>query len=93
MHGQCVAFGTITQLLIEAAPKDELREVMDFCHEVGLPVTLEELGITDTSRVIVAARKACAEGESIHNMSGDVTPEQLTDAMITASLFGHEFYD
>ena len=93
MHGECVAFGTIAQLVLEAAPKAELLEVMDFCHEVGLPVTLAQMGITDTSRVMIAAEKACAEGETIHNMPGDVTPEQLFDAMLAADQLGHKYFD
>lgn len=93
MHGECVAFGTIAQLILEAAPKEELHEVMEFCHEVGLPVTLAEMGITDPARVMIAAEKACVPGETIHNMPGDVTPEQLYHAMLAADRLGHQMYD
>lgn len=95
MHGECVAFGTITQLVLEAAPQDELYEVIDFCNAVGLPTTLKELGLSKKSDLLKAAKKACAEGESIHNMTGDVTPEQLVDAMILADSLssGEEFED
>ncbi|RPF42134.1 glycerol dehydrogenase [Hydrogenoanaerobacterium saccharovorans] len=91
MHGSIVAFGTITQLILEAAPKHEINEVMDFCHSVGLPLTLKELGVTDNSRVMIAAEKACASGETIHNMVGDVTPEQLYSALLTADMLGKEY--
>ncbi|MDO5521104.1 MAG: glycerol dehydrogenase [bacterium] len=92
MHGSIVAFGTITQLLIENAPKEEIKEVMDFCYSVGLPLTLKEIGVTDTSRVMLAAKKACAKGESIHNMAGDVTPEELYDALLAADLLGQDYF-
>ena len=87
-HGSVVAFGTIVQLLLENAPGAELRQVQDFCLNVGLPVTLAEMGVTDPARVAVAAAKACAPGESIHNMIGDVTPEELTDAVLAADGLG-----
>ena len=90
MHGSLVAFGTIAQLILEAAPKDELAAVMEFCRSVGLPVTLEEVGVTDVTRVKIAAEKACAPGETIHNMPGDVTVEQLYDALLTADLLGRQ---
>lgn len=90
MHGELVAFGTIAQLIIENAPVEEIDEVIDFCISVGLPVTLEQVGVTDTERVKIACEKACAEGESIHNMLGDVTPEQLYDALLAADLLGKE---
>ena len=57
----------------------------------GDSVTLEELGVTDKDRVRIAAENACAEGESIHNMIGDVTPEQLYNALIVADALGREF--
>lgn len=90
MHGEIVAFGTIAQLIIENAAMNEINEVIDFCISVGLPVTLNQLGVTDLSRVKSACVKACAEGESIHNMLGDVTPSQLYDAILTADALGHE---
>lgn len=92
MHGSCVAFGTLAQLIIEGAPKAELKEVMDFCYSVGLPVTLKEMGITDPSRIMIAAEKACVPGETIHNMPGDVTPEQLYHAMLAVDLIGQEYF-
>lgn len=91
MHGSVVAFGTITQLVLEDAPVKELNEVLNFCASVGLPVTLKEIGVTDKERVRIAAEKACAEGESIHNMIGDVTPEQLYHALMAADVLGQEF--
>lgn len=90
MHGSLVAFGTIAQLILEGAPKDELDTVMKFCKSVGLPITLKEVGVSDNARVLVAARKACAPGETIHNMPGDVTPEQLYDALLAADLLGQQ---
>ena len=77
----------------EAAPEEELMEVMDFCSEVGLPVTLAEMGITDPARVMSAAEKACAPGETIHNMPGDVTPQQLFDAMLAADQMGQYYFE
>lgn len=90
MHGSLVAFGTIAQLILEGAPKDELDTVMKFCKSVGLPITLKEVGVSDNARVLIAARKACAPGETIHNMPGDVTPEQLYDALLAADLLGQQ---
>lgn len=91
MHGNLVAFGTIAQLILEDAPMEEIEEVMDFCVSVGLPVTLREVGVTDVSRVKIAAEKACAQGESIHNMLGDVTPAQLYNALLAADALGKDF--
>ncbi len=46
-HGEKVAFGTLVQLVLEDAGEDEIMEVIDFCSEIGLPVTLKGLGIEE----------------------------------------------
>lgn len=91
-HGDCVAYGTLAQLILEGAPKEEYEEVLFFCKEVGLPTTLEDLGITDPSRVMIAAEKATVEGESIHNMPGDVTAQQLYAAMIAVDAMSKKYF-
>lgn len=85
-HGELVAYGTVVQLILEGAPREELYEVVSFCEAVGLPSSLEDIGLSvnDTEQIMAAAKLACAEGESIHNMLGGVTPEQLFDAMIAS---------
>ncbi|STU37483.1 glycerol dehydrogenase [Klebsiella pneumoniae] len=44
-HGEKVAFGTLTQLVLENAPVDEIETVAALCHSVGLPITLAQLDI------------------------------------------------
>lgn len=87
-HGEKVAFGTLTQLVLENA--DELYEVLDFCVEVGLPVTFAQLGVADTSyeRVLEVARLACADNDTLHNMPFEVTPEKVANAMLAADAYG-----
>ena len=93
MHGSLVAFGTIAQLIIENAPMEEIAEVIEFCISVGLPVTLAQVGVKDAKRVHIAAEKACMAGESIHNMLGDVTPEELYNALLAADTLGKTFLE
>ncbi len=87
-HGEKVAFGTLTQLVLEDA--DELYDVLDFCVELGLPVTFGQLGVEDTSRerVLEVARLACAENDTLHNMPFEVTPEKVASAMLAADAYG-----
>ena len=47
-------------------------------------------GITTDEQIRVIAEKSCVEGESIHNMVADVTPDQLYAAIITADALGKE---
>ena len=87
-HGEKVAFGTLTQLVLENA--DELYEVLDFCVEVGLPVTFAQLGVEDASyeRVLEVAKLACAPTDTLGNMPFEVTPEKVASAMLAADAYG-----
>ena len=87
-HGNCVAFGTLVQLVLEGVEQDEFDDVQDFCLEVGLPVTLEELGVTKDEEIRIISENACAEGETIHNLAGDVTPDELYAAIIATDAMG-----
>ena len=87
-HGCCVALGTLVQLVLEGVPKEEFEEVQNFCLEVGLPVTLEEIGVTTVEQVETIAENACVPGETIHHLAGDVQPVELRDAILQTDALG-----
>ena len=92
-HGEKVAFGTITQLVLENVPLEELEETIQFCVSLGLPVTLGELGIKEVTRekVMAVAEAACAPTDTLHNMPFPVTPESVASAILAADRYGR-FY-
>ena len=94
-HGEKVAFGTLTQLVLENVPLDELEDIILWCIEVGLPVTLAELGagnVTD-DQLMEVAKTACAETDTLHNMPFEVTPETVFDAIKAADAYGRYYLD
>lgn len=92
-HGEKVAFGTIVQLVLENAPEEELCEVLEFCVSVGLPITLEEMGVKEVKpeAIMEVAKAATAEGETIFNMPFEVTAESVYAAIMTADALGKDF--
>ena len=92
-HGEKVAFGTITQLALENVDMDEMARIIDFCIELGLPVTFKELGITEVTdeKLMAVATAACAEGDTLHNMPFEVTPEKVCAALKAADAYGRYF--
>ena len=89
-HGEKVAFGTLTQLVLENVPEEELEDIILWCIEVGLPVTLAELGagnVTD-EQLMEVAKTACAENDTLHNMPFEVTPETVFAAIKAADAYG-----
>lgn len=89
-HGEKVAFGTITQLVLENRPLEEIECIIEFCQSIGLPTTLEELGLQHVTkeRLHEVAVAATAPGETIHNMLIPVTAEDVLAAILTADSLG-----
>lgn len=90
-HGEKVAFGTIVQLVLEDAI-DDLYEVVEFCIAVGLPVTLEQLGITEIKpeEIMEVAKTSVSEDDTLHNMPFPVTAESVYSAILTADAIGKD---
>lgn len=89
-HGEKVAFGVLTQLVMENAPTEELDTVLELCATLGLPVTFAELGLSDISEedLWTWAKASTVEGETIHNMPFTVTAEVVYAALKAANAIG-----
>lgn len=92
-HGEKVSFGTIAQLVLENAPTEELHEVMDFCLEVGLPISLADIGVDTISQeeLLKVAEIACIPEESIHAMPFPITVPEVAAAIAAADRMGREY--
>jgi glycerol dehydrogenase len=89
-HGEKVAYGLLVQLVLEGQPRSVLDQVLRFATEVGLPVTVAEIGLTDLPVELLqrVATRATAEGETIHNEPFEVRPDMVADAIRAADALG-----
>lgn len=92
-HGEKVAFGTLTQLVMENEEEEELQRVIEFCLTLGLPVTFAELGLEGVTRqeLMQAAEAAAAPDDTAHNMPFPVTAETIYNGMVAADAMGRFF--
>ena len=93
-HGEKVAFGTLAQLLLEKAPKEELDAVMAFMRSVGLPMTLKQLGVSgqvDEDALRKVAEAACVPTQSTKNLPVPVTADDVYAAIKEADRLGTAF--
>jgi glycerol dehydrogenase len=90
LHGEKVAFGLLTQLVMEGQPQSLLHRVLSFATEVGLPITLADVGLTELPKEQLKkiAVRATAESETIHNEPFEVLPEMVADAIMAADAMG-----
>jgi len=76
--------------VMENYSREEIEGVIDFCNAVGLPVTLRQLNVPDTSPELLmrAAEVACMEGLTTHNSYFEINPELILGAIIGANALG-----
>ena len=92
-HGEKVAFGTLVQLVLEDSTMSDIEEVICFCAQVGLPVTLAQIGLQELPREMLdkIALRAIQTGESIHNEPFEVTSARVVDAIVVADQLGRSW--
>lgn len=92
LHGEKVAFGVLTGLVLTDASPEETETVYSFCEEIGLPVSLADLGVPGLTddRLMQVATRACDASESIHHEAGVVSAEKVAYAIRVADAIGRE---
>jgi len=93
LHGEKVAYGILVQLRLEEMLQGNQlavtarKQLIDFYKKIGLPLTLEDLGLGEITLVELrrAAEVACGAGSDIHRLPFPVTPVQLMAAMVSTS--------
>jgi len=91
LHGEKVAYGILVQLrLEEMGPKGSLamtarQQLVQFYRSIGLPLTLQDLGLGDITLTELqqAALFACREGSDIHHLPFTLSADALMAAMVS----------
>ncbi|MGO4987199.1 glycerol dehydrogenase [Gallicola sp. Sow4_E12] len=86
-HGEKVAFGTLTQMVLENRTEEEIMEVIYFCQEIGLPTTFEELGIPNVAKgdLMEVAKLANDKDDTMGNMPFEVSDSDIVGAMFVVN--------
>lgn len=92
VHGEKVAFGTQSLLMLSSRPASVVKEVYDFCEAVGLPTTLAAIGLDGISDADLtkAAEIACAPTDTMAHVPGGVTVGQVVAAIRAADAHGRQ---
>ena len=92
-HGEKVSFGLCTQLMLEGVDAETADRYFGFLQSVGLPTTLAELHLENASDEDLRkiAELSCAEGETMKQMPGEITPDQVIQAIRAADAYGRAF--
>ncbi len=92
-HGELVAFGVIVLMMIENYPDEEIDELLELLTQLGLPTTLEELGLAHLSseRWEEVASVINQDSTGIHASLPDVTNQLIIDNIHLASQYAQQF--
>ena len=93
LHGEKVAYGILVQLRLEEMLQGNQlaasarQQLLKFYAEIGLPQTLEDLGLGNITlaQLRQAAEIACSPNSDIHRLPFPVVPEQLIAAMVSTT--------
>lgn len=92
LHGEKVAFGIVVQMILEDTDFEELDKVMKFMVDVGLPVTLEQVGVEPTKENISKiAYKTTMENKLIYSEPFLITENIVNNAITLANELGKKY--
>lgn len=83
-HGEKVAYGILVQLALEQRPEAEVRELVAFYREIGLPVKLKDMGLErelTAQEMSEIVRVSMSPEGTMSNMPMEVTGESLVAAI------------
>ena len=88
-HGEKVAYGTLVQLFLENRPKEELNKYIRFYQQIGMPTTLKEMHLENTSYedLLKVGQQATIEGETIHQMPFEVKASDIAQAIVAVDAY------
>lgn len=94
LHGEKVAYGILVQLRLEEMVQgnqlaaSSRKQLLQFYTEIGLPKTLEELGLTDVTLAQLRQVTAIATQpqSDIHRLPFAISSEQLAAAMVSTTV-------
>jgi glycerol dehydrogenase len=90
LHGETVAFGSIVQLVAEERPEGEIQAHIDFCHSLGLPITLADLGAENaTEAEIMQMATLTAAAPYIGNLTPAADAPRIAQCIHRADALGH----
>gem|GEM_PF-14545 len=93
LHGEKVAMGLLTQLVLEGRPHGELKEILAFQKAIGLPISLAEVGVDHNKQDDIhrIASRSVAPGETSHHEPFEVTAAAVADALLAADALGRQW--
>ncbi len=88
-HGEKVAYGTLTQMVLEQRPDEEIARYIRFYRSIKMPTTLKEMHLEGESweNLVKIGALANSEGDTLKNLNPNLAPEQIAHALLGLDAF------
>ncbi len=95
LHGEKVAIGILASLFLTHKSAALIAQMYQFCQEVRLPLTLEDLGVSsyDDEYLMVAVRRMMEPVECTHNEPVKYEELDYLNALKAADAYGRRWKD
>ena len=82
-HGEKVAYGILTQLMLAGVEEGVYRKYYKFILSLGLPTTFADMNIAKVSEeeLLMAAKAACSENDTIDRLPFEVEEDDVVQAL------------
>lgn len=92
-HGQKVAYGTLTQLMLEGTSQKRYEKYFKFILSLNLPTTLKDLHLDQASddELLKAATAACSKNDTISRLPFDVEPDDIVQAFHAVDAYTKQY--
>ena len=84
LHGERVAVGLVIQLILEGYPQSEIERVAGFGLDVGLPVSVRDLGFADVEAVAAEIGRVAQDDHFVVHMTCDHSAGAIAGAVTAA---------
>lgn len=94
-HGEKVAYGTLTQLMLEGASQKRYEKYFKLILSLGLPTTLEDLHLENASddELLSAAKAACSPNDTISRLPFKVEPDDIAQAFRAVDSYTKQYLE
>lgn len=88
-HGEKVAYGTLTQMMLEKRPDEEIARYIRFYRSIAMPTTLADLHLNNEpwESLLKIGALANNDGDTLKNLNPSLTPEQIASALVGVDAF------
>ncbi|AWH88233.1 glycerol dehydrogenase [Limnobaculum parvum] len=90
-HGEKVAYGTLTHMVLEQRSDEEIAKYVRFYRSIKMPTTLKDLHLENESwdNLVKVGTLANSDGDTLKNLNPNLTGEDVANAILAVDAFSH----